>query len=53
MTALIAWGAGESCPDCGARLTLLDDGIETAGLECSSCGYLDTWTRTGTDGGER
>jgi hypothetical protein len=51
MTTVIAWEAADSCPDCGARLILLDDGTATAGLECGSCGYLDTWTLAGPDGG--
>jgi DNA-directed RNA polymerase subunit M/transcription elongation factor TFIIS len=46
------WEASDSCPDCGARLVLLDDGTTTGGLECRSCGYLDTWTLTGSSGGE-
>jgi hypothetical protein len=53
MTALLAWESADSCPDCGAGLVLLDDGITTAGVECRSCGYLDTWTLTSLDGGER
>jgi hypothetical protein len=53
MTTLVAWESADSCPDCGARLVMLDDGIATAGLECRSCGYLDTWTLTSREGGER
>jgi DNA-directed RNA polymerase subunit M/transcription elongation factor TFIIS len=53
MTMLVAWESADFCPDCGARLVLLDDGIATAGLECRSCGYLDTWTLTSRDGGEQ
>ena len=49
----IAWEAADSCPNCGARLVLLDDGAATAGVECRSCGYLDTWTLTGPGRGER
>jgi hypothetical protein len=53
MTTLVARESADSCPDCDARLVLLDDGIATAGLECRSCGYLDTWTLTSRDGGEQ
>jgi hypothetical protein len=53
MTMLVVWETGGSCPDCGAGLMLLDDGTATAGLECRSCGYLDTWTLTSRDWGER
>ena len=53
MITLTAWKSADSCPDCGARLVLLDDGTATAGLECQSCGYLDTWTLTSREGGER
>ena len=53
MTTVITWAAADSCSNCGARLILLDDGAATPGVECRSCGYLDTWTLTGPGGGER
>ena len=49
---MIAWEAADSCPNCGARLVLLDDGAATAGVECRSCGYLDTWTLLSRGGDE-
>lgn len=52
MTALTTWETDGSCPDCGTGLVLLDDGA-MAGLECRSCGYLDTWTLTSRSGGEQ
>jgi DNA-directed RNA polymerase subunit RPC12/RpoP len=52
MNALTAWESDGSCPDCGTRLMLLDDGTAAGGLECRSCGYLDTWTLT-SSGGEQ
>jgi hypothetical protein len=53
MITVIIWESADSCPDCGTRLIQLDDGAAIAGLECGSCGYLDTWTATGPGGGER
>jgi DNA-directed RNA polymerase subunit M/transcription elongation factor TFIIS len=53
MTILITWEWDGSCPDCGTVLVLLDDGTATGGLECRSCGYLDTWTLTSKGGGEQ
>jgi DNA-directed RNA polymerase subunit M/transcription elongation factor TFIIS len=52
VTILITWESAETCPDCGTRLVLLDDDA-MAGLECRSCGYLDTWTLTSSSGGDR
>ena len=51
MTTPMAWLLGESCPDCGTGLTLLDDGTSPARAECGSCGYADTWTVTVPAGG--
>jgi ribosomal protein S27AE len=51
MTKATAWLLGESCPDCGTALTLLDDGTASARPECGSCGYADTWTVTVPAGG--
>jgi ribosomal protein S27AE len=51
MTAATAWRAGEHCPDCGAALTLLDDGISLVRVDCGSCGYADTWTVIALAGG--
>ena len=53
MTALTAWQAGESCPDCDTPLTLLDDGTTVAWLDCGSCGYADSWTVSDPAGGGR
>ena len=53
MTTVIPWEAADFCPDCGTRLILLDDGAATAGVECRSCGYLDTWTLTSQGGGDQ
>ena len=41
MNAPTAWLLGESCPDCDAPLTLLDDGTSPARAECGSCGYAE------------
>ena len=41
MTALMTWLLGESCPDCGTTLTLVDDGTASARAECGSCGYAE------------
>jgi transcription elongation factor Elf1 len=53
MIILITWESDGSCPACGTRLVLLDDGTVIGGLECRSCGYLDTWTLTSQGGGEQ
>jgi ribosomal protein S27AE len=52
MSAATVWQAAESCPDCGAALSLLDDGTSAVRLDCGSCGYADTWTVTGPAGGD-
>ena len=52
MTTLTTWLLGESCPDCDAPLTLLDDGASPARAECGSCGYADVRAVTVPAGGE-
>ena len=52
MTALTTWLLGESCPDCGTELTLLDDGTASASAECGSCGYIEVRAVTVPAGGD-
>ena len=51
MTTLTTWLLGESCPDCGTALTLLDDGTSPARAECGSCGYAEVRAVTVPAGG--
>jgi ribosomal protein S27AE len=53
MTPVTAWHAPENCPGCGEPLALDDDGTGPARLECTSCGYADTWTVTEPTGSSR
>jgi ribosomal protein S27AE len=53
MTTPTTWLLDESCPDCGTRLTLLDDGTSPVRADCGSCSYADTWTVTVPAGGDR
>jgi ribosomal protein S27AE len=52
MTTPMTWLLDESCPDCDAPLTLLDDGASPARAECGSCGYADAWAVTVPGGGD-
>ena len=52
MTTLTTWLLGESCPDCDAALTLLDDGTSPARAECGSCGYAEVRAVTVPAGGD-
>jgi ribosomal protein S27AE len=52
MNAPMAWQLGESCPDCGAPLILLDDGASPARAECGSCGYAEVRAVTVPAGGD-
>ena len=51
MTTPTVWQLGESCPDCGRGLTLLDDGTASARAECGSCGYAEVRAVTVPAGG--
>jgi ribosomal protein S27AE len=51
MTTRTTWRLDESCPDCDALLTLLDDGTSPARAECGSCGYADVRVVTVPAGG--
>ena len=51
MTALTAWLLGESCPDCGTGLALIDDGTDSARTECGSCGFAEVRAVTVPAGG--
>ena len=53
MTTPVAWQLAESCPDCDAALTLLDDGSSPARAECGSCGYAEVRAMTVPAGGDQ
>jgi ribosomal protein S27AE len=51
MTTLTTWLLGESCPDCGTGLTLLDDGTGPVRAECGSCEHAEVRAVTVPAGG--
>lgn len=52
MTMLTLWQTGDSCPDCGTALTVLDGGTRQVRVDCGSCGYADMWTVSDPAGGD-
>jgi hypothetical protein len=50
---LNAWQVAEPCPECGAALTVADDGTGTVRVDCASCEHTDRWTVTEPAGGVR
>ena len=53
MTAVTAWRTDEPCPVCATGLILHDNGGPTQRTECRLCGWADTWTGDGLEGGEQ
>jgi ribosomal protein S27AE len=47
------WVTSDLCPDCGATVTMADDGRSSVRAECHSCGYADTWTTDRAAGGDQ